>query len=58
MLALQGTVVPGLRCMLRVARTPDQFAAVVGHEIGHAIANHANERLTQELAVQGGLMLP
>lgn len=43
--------------MLRVARTPDQLAAVVGHEIGHVIAEHANERLTQELAVQGGLML-
>ncbi len=43
--------------MLRVAQTPDQLAAVIGHEIGHVIANHANERLTQELAVQGGLML-
>lgn len=43
--------------MLRVARTPDQLAAVIGHEIGHVIADHANERLTQELAVQGGLML-
>jgi hypothetical protein len=43
--------------MLRVARTPEQLAAVIGHEIGHVIADHANERLTQELAVQGGLML-
>ncbi len=43
--------------MLAVARTPDQLAAVIGHEIGHVLANHANERLTQELAVQGGLML-
>jgi predicted Zn-dependent protease len=43
--------------MLRVARTPDQLAAVIGHEIGHVLANHSNERLTQELAVQGGLML-
>lgn len=43
--------------MLRVARTPDQLAAVVGHEIGHLLADHANERLTQELAVKGGLML-
>jgi predicted Zn-dependent protease len=58
MLALQGTVVLGLRCMLRVARTPDQLVTIFDHEIGHAIANHANERLTQELAVQGGLMLP
>ncbi|MCF7985729.1 MAG: M48 family metallopeptidase [Thiohalocapsa sp.] len=43
--------------MLGVARTPDQLAAVIGHEIGHVLADHANERLTQQLAVQGGLML-
>ena len=43
--------------MLQVARTPDQLAAVIGHEIGHVLADHANERLTQQLAVQGGLML-
>jgi predicted Zn-dependent protease len=43
--------------MLRVTRTPDQLAAVIGHEIGHVLADHSNERRTQELAVQGGLML-
>lgn len=43
--------------MLGVARTPDQLAAVIAHEIGHVIADHGNERLTQELAVKGGLML-
>jgi predicted Zn-dependent protease len=43
--------------MLRVARNQDQLAAVIGHEIAHVIANHGNERLTQELAVKGGLML-
>jgi predicted Zn-dependent protease len=43
--------------MLRVASTPDQLAAVIAHEIGHVIADHSNERLTQQLAVQGGLML-
>jgi predicted Zn-dependent protease len=43
--------------MLRVARTPDQLAAVIAHEIAHVLADHSNERLTQELAVQGGLML-
>jgi predicted Zn-dependent protease len=43
--------------MLGVARTPDQLAAVIAHEIGHVLADHSNERLTQELAVQGGLML-
>ncbi|RKT47008.1 M48 family metallopeptidase [Thiocapsa rosea] len=43
--------------MLQVARTPDQLAAVIAHEIAHVLADHSNERLTQELAVQGGLML-
>lgn len=43
--------------MLRVARAPDQLAAVIAHEIAHVLADHSNERLTQELAVQGGLML-
>jgi predicted Zn-dependent protease len=43
--------------MLRVARTPDQLAAAIAHEIAHVLADHSNERLTQELAVQGGLML-
>lgn len=43
--------------MFRVARTPDQLAAVIAHEIGHVIADHSNERLTQELAVKGGLLV-
>nr|WP_300988912.1 M48 family metalloprotease [Thiocapsa sp.] len=43
--------------MLRVARTPDQLAAVIAHEIAHVLADHSNECLTQELADQGGLML-
>ncbi|QVL48751.1 MAG: M48 family metalloprotease [Thiocapsa sp.] len=40
-----------------VAGTPDQLAAVIAHEIAHVLAERSNERLTQELAVQGGLML-
>jgi predicted Zn-dependent protease len=43
--------------MLRIARTPDQLAAVIGHEIGHVLANHANERLTQQLGVKVVLFL-
>lgn len=41
--------------MLRVARNQDQLAAVIGHEIAHVLANHTNERLSQQIAVQGGL---
>jgi predicted Zn-dependent protease len=43
--------------MLQIARTQDQLAAVIAHEIAHVIADHGNERLTQEMAVRGGLML-
>jgi len=43
--------------LLKVARNQDQLAAVIGHEVGHVIANHANERLSQQYAVQGGLMV-
>lgn len=43
--------------MLRVAETPDQLAAIVGHEVGHLLAAHGNERMTNELGIQVGLML-
>lgn len=43
--------------MLQVAETPDQLAAVIGHEIGHVMAEHSNERLTQQLGVKVVLFL-
>ncbi|MES2854398.1 MAG: M48 family metallopeptidase [Bdellovibrionota bacterium] len=43
--------------LLKVAATPDQLAAVVGHEIGHVIAQHGNERVSEQIATQGGLAL-
>jgi predicted Zn-dependent protease len=41
--------------ILPVTRDDAGLAAVLGHEAGHAIARHSGERLTQQLAVQGGL---
>lgn len=41
--------------LLKVAVTPAQLAAVVGHEIAHVIARHGNERVSQTFATQGGL---
>ena len=32
----------------------DQLAAVIGHEVGHAIAKHGNERASQQLIAQLG----
>jgi len=43
--------------MLNIAETPAQLAAVMAHEVGHVIANHANERLTQELGVKSILLM-
>lgn len=42
--------------ILPVAKTPAQLAAVLGHEIGHVIARHGNERMSASLATQIGLM--
>ena len=32
------------------------MASVMGHEVGHAMARHGAERLTQKLYVLGGLI--
>lgn len=55
--ALPGRKIGVTTGLLTVAATPGQLAAVIGHEVGHVLARHANERATQELAVQGGLAL-
>ena len=34
--------------MLEVAENQDQLAAVLGHEVGHVIAQHGNERMSQQ----------
>ncbi|WP_240776308.1 M48 family metallopeptidase [Nitrincola alkalilacustris] len=43
--------------LLKVAETPDQLAAVIGHEIGHVQARHGNERVSTAFATQAGLAL-
>ncbi len=44
--------------IMPICKNRDGVAVVMGHEIAHAIAQHANERLGQQLAVQlGGLTL-
>ncbi|MBC7384992.1 MAG: M48 family metallopeptidase [Cryobacterium sp.] len=39
--------------MLPVAKTPGQLAAVLGHEVGHVIAKHGNERVSEGMITQG-----
>lgn len=52
---------PGGKCavytgLLPVAQTEDALAAVVGHEVGHVIAHHGAERMSQGLALQLGMI--
>ncbi|MBI4635817.1 MAG: M48 family metallopeptidase [Candidatus Rokubacteria bacterium] len=41
--------------ILPITRDDAGLAAVLGHEVAHAIARHGGERVSQALAVQGGL---
>ena len=41
--------------ILPITRDDDGLAAVLGHEIAHAVARHGGERLSQSLIVQSGL---
>jgi predicted Zn-dependent protease len=43
--------------LLKVARTQDQLAAVIGHEVAHVTEGHANERVSSEFAAQSTLQL-
>lgn len=43
--------------LLGIAENESQLATVVGHEIAHVLAGHGNERLTQELGLQAGMLL-
>jgi len=41
--------------LFKVAQNDDQLAAVMAHEVGHAIARHSAERISQQMAVEAGL---
>lgn len=43
--------------MLDIAVDQNQLAAVIGHEVGHVLAQHGNERMSMELATQTGAQL-
>lgn len=41
--------------MITLLENQDQLAAVIGHEIGHVLAKHSNERASQDMAVNQGI---
>ena len=43
--------------MFNLIRSQDELAAVLGHEIGHVVAQHHNERVSRQLVTQTGLKL-
>jgi predicted Zn-dependent protease len=55
--ALPGGKIGVFSGMLSVAETPDQLAAVIGHEIAHVIAEHSNERVSTSFAADTGVQL-
>ena len=53
--ALPGKKIGVYKGLLDVAERQDQLAAVIGHEIGHVLARHGNERMSSQLVVGTGL---
>jgi len=55
--ALPGRKIGVFEGMFRAARAEDELAAIVGHEIGHLRADHAQARMNAEVAKDLGLRL-
>jgi len=43
--------------LMRLAGDDDELASVLGHEVGHIVARHPAERVSQELAVNAGVSI-
>lgn len=55
--ALPGGNIGVYRGLHEVAETPAQLAAVMGHEIGHVIAEHGNARMSNNMLIGLGLQI-
>lgn len=53
--ALPGGKIGVYTGLIKVAETPDQLAAVIGHEIAHVLANHSAARVSNHLAAELGV---
>ncbi len=52
--ALPGGKIGVYTGLLKVATNQHQLAAVIGHEVGHVIAHHGNERMSQSTLINLG----
>ncbi|TXR53736.1 M48 family metallopeptidase [Reinekea thalattae] len=55
--ALPGAKIGIYTGLIELADNADQLAAVVGHEVGHVLANHSNARLSSQQMTALGLMV-
>ncbi|MBS3963650.1 MAG: M48 family metallopeptidase [Methylomonas sp.] len=60
--SLNAFALPGNRIgvhsgLVELVDNQDQLAAVIGHEVGHVLARHSNERMSQKTALSAGLSL-
>ncbi|MCW8329972.1 M48 family metallopeptidase [Photobacterium sp. SDRW27] len=55
--ALPGGKIGVYTGLLGVAKNQDQLATVIGHEIGHVMAQHSNERLSRSQLANVGLQI-
>jgi predicted Zn-dependent protease len=55
--ALPGGYIGVYNGLLETAENQHQLAAVIGHEIGHVIAEHSNERISSNMLVGLGLQI-
>ncbi len=55
--ALPGGYIGANTGLLEVADNQDQLATVIGHEIAHVLARHANERVSTQSLTSAGLSL-
>lgn len=55
--ALPGNKIGVHSGMVKFVDNQDQLAAIIGHEVGHVLARHSNERVSQQMAVSQGMAL-
>jgi predicted Zn-dependent protease len=55
--ALPGNKIGVHTGLIELVDNQDQLAAVIGHEVGHVLARHSNERMSQKAAVEQGMTL-